>query len=195
MVPLYGSVPVSAITWHHVCVSKVPHVYQERCKSQHLSWSEGALVPTAWVTCICVPLMWRPIIEILERHMLPSRSHLFQEHPRLFQKDSAKPHSAHATTMWLRRYRVRVFDWPACSLDLSSVANIWHIIRRTVQQLQSGIKQGHISKQRLRHQSAYLWPFNLTAFCKLAFIGIKLFRCLVSISNTVNNSEIGRAHD
>ncbi len=52
-------------------------------------------------------------IEILEHNMLPSRRHLFQGRPCIFQQDNAKPHSAHITKSWLRRKRVRVLDW-AC---------------------------------------------------------------------------------
>ncbi len=50
-------------------------------------------------------------IEILEHNMLPSRRHLFQGRPCIFQQDNAKPHSAHITKSWLRRKRVRVLDW------------------------------------------------------------------------------------
>ncbi len=42
-------------------------------------------------------------IEILEHNMLPSRRHLFQGRPCIFQQDNAKPHSAHITKSWLRR--------------------------------------------------------------------------------------------
>ncbi len=56
-------------------------------------------------------------IEILEHNMLPSRRHLFQGRPCIFQQDNAKPHSAHITKSCLRRKRVRVLDWPACSPD------------------------------------------------------------------------------
>ncbi len=37
-------------------------------------------------------------IEILEHNMLPSRRHLFQGRPCIFQQDNAKPHSAHITS-------------------------------------------------------------------------------------------------
>ncbi|XP_059384661.1 putative nuclease HARBI1, partial [Carassius carassius] len=49
-----------------------------------------------------------------------------------FQHDNAKPHTAAITTAWLRRRRVRVLTWPACSPDLSPIENIWHIIKRKI---------------------------------------------------------------
>ncbi len=73
-------------------------------------------------------------IEILEHNMLPSRRHLFQGRPCIFQQDDAKPHSAHITKSWLRRKRVRVLDWPACSPDRSPIENVWRILKRKMRQ-------------------------------------------------------------
>ncbi len=69
-------------------------------------------------------------IQVLEQHMLPSRRCLFQGRPCIFQHDNARPHTASITTSWLRRRRIRVLKWPACSPDLSPIENIWHIIKR-----------------------------------------------------------------
>ncbi len=88
-------------------------------------------------------------IQVLEQHMLPSRCRLFQGRPCIFQHDNARPHTASITTSWLRRRRIQVLKWPACSPDLSPIENIWRIIKRkmrqrrpkTVEQLEACIRQ------------------------------------------------------
>ncbi len=73
-------------------------------------------------------------IQVLEQHMLPSRRRLFQGRPCIFQHDNARPHTASITTSWLRRRRIQVLKWPACSPDLSPIENIWRIIKRKMRQ-------------------------------------------------------------
>ncbi len=89
----------------------------------------------------------------LEKYMLPSRWHLFQ------QQDNAKPHTAAITTAWLHSRRVRVLNWPACSPDLSPIENICHIIKlkiqrwpQTLQKMETYIRQDweQIPKQKLQ---------------------------------------------
>lgn len=52
--------------------------------------------------------------DVLERHLLPSRPHLSQEHPYSLQQDDVKPHSGNITKTLLRQTRVRLLDWPVC---------------------------------------------------------------------------------
>lgn len=73
-------------------------------------------------------------ISVLEEQMLPSRRRLFQGRPCLFQQDNAKPHTARITKAWLRKKRVRMLDWPACSPDLSPIENVWRILKRKMRQ-------------------------------------------------------------
>ncbi len=73
-------------------------------------------------------------IKVLEQHMLPSRG-------RVFQQDNAKPHDDFV----IEESGAEL----ACSPDLSSIENIWHIIKRKIckrrpqslQQLETYIRQ------------------------------------------------------
>ena len=68
-------------------------------------------------------------VQVLKKHMLPSKQRLFKRRPCLFMQDNAEPHSTHVTTAWLCSKRVRVLDWPACSPDLSPIENVWGIMK------------------------------------------------------------------
>ncbi len=65
-------------------------------------------------------------IQVLEQHMLQSRRRLFQGRPCIFQHDNDRPHTASITTSWLRRRRIQVLKWPACSPDFSPIKHLAH---------------------------------------------------------------------
>ncbi len=72
-------------------------VISNKSKSQGLSWYGVVSVTLAKVTCTSVmaPLMLKSTIEILEHNMLPSRRHLFQGRPCIFQQDNANTFCTH----------------------------------------------------------------------------------------------------
>ncbi len=119
--------------------------------SQHLWWYRGAYVHTVWAACMFWKALWNAerYIKVLDQHVLPSKWRLFQGGPCVFQQDNAKPHTAAITTAWLRRRRVRVLNFPACSPDLSPIENIGASLNekicqrqpQTLQQLETNIRQ------------------------------------------------------
>ena len=118
--------------------SKMKDCYQLKVQNQPLWWygcisahgmadlhmSEGTVDAEAY-------------FGILEGHRLLSRWRRFPGTPCLFQQDNARSHSAGVTTMWLRRHRVCVFDWPACSPDLSHIENVLRIMKGRIRKRQT----------------------------------------------------------
>lgn len=75
-------------------------------------------------------------VHVLQDHLLPSIEHLFLRNPRnaIFLQDNTPAHTAIITRNWLINHRVRTIEWPACSLDLNAIENLWAILKETVRQ-------------------------------------------------------------
>ncbi len=94
-------------------------------------------------------------IKVLEQHMLPFRRRLFQGWPCVFQQNKAKPHTAAITTARLCVRRVHLLNWPACNSDLSTIENIWHIIKRKMlNSLAAGKPISGKNGTRFQHQNS-----------------------------------------
>ena len=138
------------------------HVLQTKQVMNHPAYYQWTVEKPASVVWGCISAygmaslnIWKgtinaeEYIEGLEQHMLPSR-HVFQKWLCIFQEDNAKPHTESITTACLHRRGVRVLNWRPWCPDLPKVENVWHIIKktmdqqrsRTVEQLESCIKNG-----------------------------------------------------
>ncbi|CAK5266863.1 unnamed protein product [Mycena citricolor] len=49
-----------------------------------------------------------------------------------FQQDGASCHTAKSTCAWLKKHRVRVFDHPPTSPDVSPIEPVWHELKKRV---------------------------------------------------------------
>ncbi len=89
-------------------------VTSNKSKSQGLSWYGVVSVPLAKVTCTSVmaPLCWKVHRDFGAQYACPSRRHIFQGRPCIFQQDNAKP-LLHTLQVLAAEEEVRVLDWPA----------------------------------------------------------------------------------
>ncbi len=68
--------------------------------------------------------------EILEHFMFPSADKLYGEADFIFQQDLAPVHTAKGTKSLFNDHGVNVLDWPANSLNLNPIDNLWGIVKR-----------------------------------------------------------------
>ena len=102
-------------------------VISAQFKNLHLWWFGGGLVLMEVATCTSGKAL---SMQILDRHMLPSRQCVFQGKSCRFQQDRPQPHTVAIPRAWLCSRRVQVLDWPACS-------QIW----KHLEQLNPSIRQ------------------------------------------------------
>ena len=94
--------------------------------------------------------------EVLEHFMLPAADQLHGDADFIFQQDLAPAHSAKATSTWLKDHGIPVLDWPANSLDLNPIENLWGIVNKEdarCQTQQCGGAEGHYQSNLGSHNT------------------------------------------
>ncbi|GFV85496.1 transposable element Tcb1 transposase [Trichonephila clavipes] len=77
----------------------------------------------------------------------------------IFQQDNARPHVARIVQRFFVNHRIELLPWPARSLDLSPIENMWSMITQRLTQITpqaatpdhlwiSGVSEGDISSKR-----------------------------------------------
>jgi hypothetical protein len=70
-------------------------------------------------------------IEILRENLLPTMEVLYPD-SFVLQHDNAPAHTVKDTIKWFQENNLEVLRWPACSLDLNRIENVWKIMKDKV---------------------------------------------------------------
>ena len=70
--------------------------------------------------------------DIIERIMLPYAEMLTGDADFILQQNLAPAHTAKSTKTWFNNHGFTELDWPANSLDLYPIENLWCIVQRKV---------------------------------------------------------------
>lgn len=129
--------PTPVITVHSciykcrtIMTSANPHInnIQNRLLDASICVGMGCVSANSMGTSVTAPLMLKGT-QLLEQHMLPSRRHLSQGHPSLFQQDNTRPYSAHLATVTVALEWKLVRETPRPVLYRK-----WHIMTHKVWQ-------------------------------------------------------------
>jgi hypothetical protein len=79
-------------------------------------------------------------IDILLKCMIPSAEKQFRDR-FIFQDDNALCHRAKLVSAWKKQNKIVTLDWPAQSLDLNPIENLWHRIALEISKRRPGTKR------------------------------------------------------
>jgi transposase len=72
-------------------------------------------------------------VETLRRYALPTFKRLFPKGNGWFQEDNARPHKAKAAVAFRTEHGLQTLSWPAQSLDLNPIENLWAEVKKRLQ--------------------------------------------------------------
>ena len=71
-------------------------------------------------------------VDILDTFLIPSFERMFGDDEIIFQDDNASCHRAKSVKTFLEERHIRSMSWPANSLDLNPIENLWWKLKKMV---------------------------------------------------------------